>query len=116
MSLYDDIGQETIERAIREFYRRAFDDGIIGHFFFGKDIDEIATKQIQFASRMLGGPVPYTGRSMTAIHTPFKINKAHFGRRQVLMRQVLEEMQVDPALRDAWLAMEERLKSLIVNC
>ena len=41
-TLYDQIGEEFIRRAIIEFYKRAFADMMIGHFFFGKNHDELA--------------------------------------------------------------------------
>lgn len=115
MSLYDDIGKDFIERALTAFYDRAFKDGIIGHFFFGKDQADLTNKQIQFASRMLGGPEPYRGRAMIPIHRPFQIRKPHFGRRQILLREVLVELELEPRLIDEWLRLEDQLKPLIIN-
>ncbi len=113
-SLYQRLGDETIRRAIAEFYRRAFTDGIIGHFFFQKDLADITAKQTAFAIAMLGGPRGYRGKPLEAVHRPLPIRAPHFGRRQQLMKEVLAEQGVAPELRDAWLALEESLRPLIL--
>jgi hemoglobin len=114
-SLYDRIGEPALRAVITEFYRRAFADGIIGHFFVNSDIAEITAKQIDFASSMLGGPKRYRGASLATAHKPFLIKPPHFGRRQVLMAEVLAEIGVAPDLAKAWLDLEETLKPLIVK-
>jgi hemoglobin len=114
--LYEAIGDPVVRGVITEFYRRAFEDPIIGHFFFGKDREHITAQQIDFATNMLGGPMRYRGKSLHAAHEPFQIRGPHFARRQVLMRQVLDELTDLPeSVKAAWLKLEDQLKPLIVN-
>lgn len=113
--LYDQIGHAFIAKAVAEFYKRAFEDVLIGHFFFHSDIDHITQQQIKFVSAMLGGPPTYTGKPLKAAHKPFKIRPVHFNRRQVLMREVLDDLKLDPSLKEAWLSVEEQFRSVIVN-
>ncbi len=113
MNLFEQIGSETIEKVITEFYIRAFDDIIIGHFFFGKDRLDITKKQIDFAIAMLGGPRNYNGKPLETAHEALSIRPPHFGRRQVLMADVLSECGVEEDLAKGWLTMEERLRPLI---
>jgi len=113
-SLYSAIGAAFIEAAITEFYRRAFVDGIIGHFFVGKDQAAITAQQIDFATALLGGPKNYRGRPLASVHAELQIRPPHFGRRQVLMREVLLEKGLATELCDAWLALEESLRPLIL--
>jgi truncated hemoglobin YjbI len=114
-SLYARIGESAVRAVITEFYRRAFVDPIIGHFFVSSDIAEITALQIDFARSMLGGPKRYRGKPLAAAHKPFVIRHPHFGRRQVLMAEVLADLHVDPELAKAWLTMEEALRPIIVN-
>lgn len=114
-SLYERIGAELIRQAITEFYRRVETDGIIGHFFFGKDIVDITAKQITFATAMLGGPREYKGQPLGKAHGALDLRGPHFDRRQVLMAEVLDEAGLSAELRDAWLALEEKLRPLIVK-
>jgi len=115
MNLYTKIGEENIKRALTEFYVRAFTDPIIGHFFRGKNRAELTLKQIDFAVGMLGGPKRYRGRPLDVAHEEFSIRDAHFNRRQTLMREVLTEQGVQSALAEDWLAVEEKLRILIVT-
>ncbi len=115
MTLYERIGDELVRRAITVFYERAFADGVLAHFFFGKDRAHITSQQVDFAASMLGGPTRYRGKPLGAAHKDLAIRGPHFARRQVLMREVLVEVGVPAALRDEWLAREESLRSLIVN-
>lgn len=119
MSLYDQvtkaIGQDKIPEIVRSFYERAFFDGIIGHFFIQHDHEELIRKQTNFTIAMLGGPTKYSGRPLAAVHKNLKIKPAHFGRRQVLMRNVLAEFNVPQDLTKAWLELEEKIRPLIVS-
>lgn len=115
MTLYEQIGDALIKQAITIFYERAFDDGVLAHFFFGKDRAHITQQQIDFASSMLGGPYRYRGKPLGAAHKPLVIRGPHFARRQVLMREVLDELGVASELADEWMQREENLRSLIVN-
>lgn len=113
-TLYAKIGAEFIRAALTEFYQRAFSDMIIGHFFFAKDIAQITAQQIDFATGMLGGPRLYRGKSLGAAHHSLNLRRPHFGRRQVLMYEVLTGMGLDPELRDAWLELEEQLRGIVM--
>ncbi|MGE0172776.1 MAG: truncated hemoglobin [Oligoflexales bacterium] len=114
-NLYDQIGPDFIVKAITSFYDKAFEDPIIGHFFMGKDKAALVQKQIDFASSMLGGPKNYRGRPLAAVHAELPIRPPHFGRRQVLMREVLEDLGLDKDLMESWLLLEQKLKPLILS-
>ncbi len=113
--LYDQIGHAFIAKAVAEFYKRAFADVMIGHFFFNSDIHHITEQQITFVTAMMGGPSRYTGKPLKPAHKPFKIRLVHFNRRQVLMREVLQDLGLAPELIDAWLALEDQFRQVIIN-
>jgi hemoglobin len=115
MNMYQRIGEETIQAVITEFYKRAFVDPIIGHFFHNKDREEITRKQIDFAVSMLGGPKRYRGRPLELAHAEFTIRKPHFDRRQVLFREVLEAYKLERIEIDEWLILEDNLRKLIIT-
>ena len=114
-TIFETLGSEKIAAIISEFYDRAFQDPIIGHIFWGFDKDHLSQMQTSFASAMLGGPEKYRGKSLEAAHTGLRINKAHFGRRQVLMKEVLDDFEVDPEIARRWLLKEEKLKPLVIS-
>lgn len=115
-TLYQSIGLEFISQAIGEFYVRAFRDPIISHFFFHHDRQDLTQKQITFAAAMLGArEITYKGKPLLQAHARLPLTAVHFNRRQVLMAEVLADLGLDPRLQEQWLALEERLRPLIVN-
>lgn len=62
---------------------------------------------------MLGGPRNYSGKSLEAAHADLNLRPPHFGRRQVLMRQVLDELGLAPELAASWMQMENDLRPLL---
>ena len=114
-TLYEQIGSDFVTRAITVFYQRAFQDPIIGHFFFHHDIDHITRQQILFATSMLGGPKQYSGKSLAEAHSQLDLRGPHFDRRQVLMGEVLAELGLDSDLAARWLQLEQKLRPLIVK-
>jgi len=114
-SLYDQIGHAFITKAVAEFYKRAFADVLIGHFFFNSDINHITSQQITFVSAMLGGPSTYQGKPLKVAHKPFLIRPVHFNRRQVMMREVLTDLGLAENLMEAWLAIEDQFRQVIIN-
>jgi hemoglobin len=114
-NLFQLIGPEFIANAVAEFYRRAFEDVMIGHFFFNSDINHITAQQITFATALLGGPSLYRGKPLKAAHSALHIRPAHFARRQVLMAEVLADLRLDKTLAQGWLSLELQLKPLILT-
>ncbi len=115
MTLYEKIGQDTIRQAIENFYALAFADPMIGYFFRDLNKQELVEKQINFASSMLGAKDVFHGKDLRSAHKHLGIRSGHFGRRQVLMRQVLDQLNLDIELKEAWLAKEEALKKIVVG-
>ena len=117
MSLYDDIGNEFIVRAVQEFYERAVVDPLIGQFFFKIKIADLISKQINFTARLLGrkDATPSEARALKTVHHALNINAVHFARRQKLMATVLADLGLPADQRKAWLKLEAQLKPLIVK-
>jgi truncated hemoglobin YjbI len=116
MSLYEEISGKKIQVVIARFYDKAFSDGIIGHFFFHHDKNQLIERQTEFASAMLGSKDHvYQGKSLKALHKPLQIRKPHFDRRQRLLEETLRDEGVAEHHIQKWLAMEEKLRSHIVK-
>ena len=115
MSLHEQIGDELIREAISRFYDRAFSDLFIGFIFSKFDKNHLIEMQILFATAMLGGPKNYRGKPLKAAHMKLPLKGPHFDRRQVIMREVLEELNLDKKLVDQWMELEEGLRPLIIS-
>ena len=116
MSVFEQLKESQVKGIIKNFYDKAFNDSIIGHLFWGHEKDELIKKQISFALTMLGLNKKYQGKPLKLVHGSLKINKAHFGRRQVLMEETLREYSVSESIVKSWLELEAALKPVIVSC
>lgn len=115
MSLYDRIDEQQLARAVESFVDAFFSDFVIGFLFEGKDRDRIVRHERELASAHLGGPSRYTGRPIGVVHGPLRINKGHFRRRLTILRHILEQQGVDPAVIEAWVAHDQALEAVVTN-
>ncbi len=112
---YDSIGDEKLRDITGELVSRFADDFIIGFLFLDRNLENIARREYQLAAVHLGGPVKYEGRPLPRVHRPLQINKGQFRRRLAIVRTVLAEFEVDPAIIERWVAYEASLEKSIVN-
>ncbi|ACY12821.1 group I truncated hemoglobin [Haliangium ochraceum] len=115
MTLYDKIGPDALRAVIVDFYERIFADVMIGFLFLGKDRARLIEKEFEFTARFLGGDVRYTGRPMRAAHAASPIMGGHFDRRQQILRETLAAHEVDPEVREAWLAHTQALRKQVTT-
>lgn len=101
--LIDRIGREPLRAVIDDFYRRIFDDVMIGFLFAGKDRARLAEKEYEFTARLLGDDVTYTGRTIPEAHARSPILGGHFERRLQILRDTLRDHAVDAAVQQAWI-------------
>lgn len=115
-ALFDKIGGEALRAVITDFYRRVFDDVMIGFMFQGKDRQQLIDREWELAAALLGAPgVTYTGRPMRVAHAQHTIFGGHFERRVQILRETMADHAVDPAVREAWLEHTEKLRSQITR-
>lgn len=78
-SIYEQIGgTEALEQVVEAFYVRVLADPELAGFFTGSNMSRLKGKQIEFFAAALGGPEPYTGRSMRDVHRGRGIAMHHF--------------------------------------
>jgi hemoglobin len=115
-STYDALGGLTGMREIlRDFYDRLYADVLIGFFFQPFDKAQLVEQQARFMGRALGGDVAYDGKSMRAAHRPLPILPGHFDRRHTVLRQTLLDHGVPDEAREAWLALDQQLRSHVLR-
>lgn len=115
MTIFEQIGEDKIREIVRAFYDKAVTDPMIGYFFFGKDHEHLIKQQSAFTIGLLGGPTQYSGRPLASVHKPLGIRSGHFGRRQVILEEVLNEHDIKEPLRSQWLSLENQLRPIILG-
>lgn len=78
-TIYEQVGgQEAIAAVVDDFYVRVLADPDLVGFFSGTNMSRLKGMQVEFFSAALGGPEPYTGRSMKDVHRGRGIEQRHF--------------------------------------
>ena len=114
MSLFAKIGGDELRAVITEFYRRVFDDVMIGYMFAGKDRARLIEMEWQLVANLLGAEgIRYTGRPMRAAHAQHTIFSGHFDRRLKILEDVLAERGIDADVQRAWIDHSESLRAQI---
>ena len=89
---------------------------MIGYFFEGKPIAEIAAKQGEFILMAAGVLQKFEGRGPATAHTNLPpIYEGHFDRRLVLLRETLLTEGLTPAQIETWVQFEESFRAMVVS-
>ncbi|MEQ1750184.1 MAG: group 1 truncated hemoglobin [Prosthecobacter sp.] len=101
-SLYDRLGgAAAIDGLIEAFYVRVLADPKLALFFKDTPMERLQAMQTQFFSMALGGPVEYTGRSMSQVHHGRGITKLHFAHFVEHLIETLKDIGVTEADTDS---------------
>lgn len=115
-NLKDEVGEETLEKLVRDFYGRVFDDLMIGFFFKTVDLEQQAQNLIHYMSTHIGTPTEkYRGPTIRKAHDAMPILPGHFDRRHQILRDVLEEYLVPAHVRKAWLDLDLALRNNVLK-
>ena len=116
-ALYRRLGGEAQLRAIlADFYQRMSQDVLIGFFFDGKDLAEIARKQGDFLMRAMGASPSYTGKPPAQAHDNLPpILAGHFDRRLRILEETLAAHGVAAEDIRTWVAFEGAFREGIVS-
>ena len=115
-SLYTQIGgQESIDAAVDLFYIKVLADPRVNHFFEDINMKRQVKRQKAFLGAALGGPVPYTGKSLEKAHKGLNLTGEHFGAIAGHLQATLQEMKVDPKLVAKVIAVVASQKDKIIN-
>ncbi|MGW6702735.1 group I truncated hemoglobin [Nocardia sp. NPDC055049] len=77
--LYERIGgRGALETVVDDLYRRVLADERLSPFFAGTNLTRTKGRQVEFFAALLGGPVPYVGVPMRAVHRGRGITVDHF--------------------------------------
>jgi hemoglobin len=116
MSVYNRIGYEKLVQIMTDFYDRLFNDVFVGFIFTPFDKAHLIHQQVLFTGSLLGAKdLKFEGKSLREAHANLPIRPAHFARRQVILREVLQDHSIDLEVIEEWLRCELQLKSQILS-
>ena len=106
-------GEAKLRPLLVDFYKRVFDDVMIGFFFKGKDRARLVEKELEFALQLLGAGTEYTGRPIAEAHSEHHIFGGQFARRTQILRETMADHDLPVPVREAWLRHTEQLRGRV---
>lgn len=115
--LYANLGGEgRLQEILDDFYGRMSKDILIGYFFTGKDIHQIAEQQKKFLLQAMGASTTYSGKSPTQAHENLPpILSGHFDRRIVILSETLRDHHISESDAQIWINFEKAFRRAIVS-
>ena len=90
-------GFASVSKIVMAFYDKALDSDVIGDYFEDVDIKTLIDHQTKFIAQVMGGPANYSNEALQAVHAKHHIDQAAFDEMTTLLRETLEEFELDPA-------------------
>jgi hemoglobin len=96
-SLFIQIGGlKGLQTVVKKFYRYAFSDDLVGHFFEDMDMEAMIDHQILFLRYALGDQIEYSGRALDAVHRNLNISNEDFNRIGELLQRLFKMHRLMP--------------------
>lgn len=113
----DDAARQARVRAIlSDFYQAMSVDVLIGFFFDGKNLEEIAAKQAEFLLRAMGAIPSYSGKPPAQAHGELaKILSGHFDRRLKILEGILRKHGLSSEDALIWVGFENAFRDVVVR-
>ncbi|MFL5814706.1 MAG: group 1 truncated hemoglobin [Bdellovibrionia bacterium] len=104
-------GEEKLRAILKDFYHRMSQDILIGFFFDGKDLDQIAEMQKAFLMRAMGAAPSYSGKPPAKAHDSLApILAGHFDRRLRILEDTLAAHGVNAEDIRTWIEFESAFR------
>lgn len=116
-SVFQELGGENrLEEILLDFYHRMKSDILIGYFFEGKDIHQIARNQKHFLMVAMGIQQSYLGKLPGQAHEKLPyILPGHFDRRLTILKETLESYHLSTDAIQTWIELEEAFRPVLVK-
>ena len=115
MTLYEKYGGfPTVSKLIQSFYVKVDESEQLAPYFSGVDKQHLIDHQTKFFSKILGGPVNYTGRELKVVHATMGITEGAFAEVSDLLVETLEDLEVEESDIKTIIGIVDMLKPDIV--
>lgn len=88
-------GFAKISRIVSAFYDKILDSPITGPYFANTDMRTQIDHQTKFISQLMGGPASYTDGELERKHARLDIDDRAFEEMAALLKETLEDFDVD---------------------
>jgi hemoglobin len=88
-------GFATVSRIVSDFYGRVLDNDILAPHFNGVDMRRQIDHQTKFVAYLMGGPASFTDEHLERVHSRMDINEDSFNEIVEVLRETLEDHDLD---------------------
>jgi len=108
-------GFANVSKIVMAFYDQVLDSDIVGDYFIDVDMPALIDHQTKFISSLMGGPASYSDEALERIHANLTIAKPAFDEIVSLLRETLEDFEMEPADVDQVIENMRARERYIVN-
>jgi hemoglobin len=108
-------GFASVSKIVMAFYDKVLDSDIIAVYFEDVDIKVLIDHQTKFIAHVMGGPASYTDEALRTIHERHQIDQEAFDEMAALLRETLEDFDLEPNDVDAIMAQIGRRAHHIIS-
>jgi len=95
-SLFDRYGGfSTVSRIVSDFYGRVRESDTLMPYFSHVEMHTLIDHQTKFIATLMGGPTSYTNEHLRRVHSHLDITSGAFDEGCMLLRETLEDHDVD---------------------
>ena len=88
-------GSITVRKIVSKFYDRVLDSESLRRYLSGVEMRSLIDHQTKFVATVMGGPASYSDEALRRIHQPFGISRSEFNEVTEILRETLEEFEVE---------------------
>ncbi|MEE9178276.1 MAG: group 1 truncated hemoglobin [Acidimicrobiia bacterium] len=88
-------GFAKVSRIVAEFYDRVLNSDVLSEYFVGVDMKRQIDHQTKFFAYLMGGPVAFTDEHLVTVHRRLAITDEAFEELAIVLRETLEDYEVD---------------------
>ena len=105
----------TVSRVIRSFYSAVMDDPSLEPYFRGIDMARLIDHQTKFVASVMGGPASFTDEHLARVHARLGIDDESFETVTLILREAMEDHDMDESDIGAVVSVMRTKKNLIVT-
>jgi hemoglobin len=88
-------GFAKVSRIVSDFYRGVLGHPVLAPYFAHVDMPTLIDHQTKFMATVMGGPASFTNEHLARVHAPHHIDGAAFAALVVVLRETLEDHDLD---------------------
>ena len=89
-------GFANIRKIVSAFYDKVLDSERLHGFFENSDMRSLIDHQTQFIAALMGGPASFGDDVLRRVHQRIGIQRADFAESALLLRETLEDFEMEP--------------------